>query len=102
AHGVIAGGEQLAAGTVVWAAGVAASTLARSLDAPHDRAGRVLVEPDLSLPGHPEVFIVRDAAFLEQDGKPLPGVAQTAMQGGVHAARMILCRERGEPMRRFV
>ncbi len=101
-HGVIAGGEQIAAGTVLWAAGVAASPLVSSLKAPQDRAGRVRVEPDLSVPGHPEVFVVGDAAFFEQDGKPLPGVAQTAMQGGVHAARMVLARMRGEPTSRFV
>ena len=102
AHGVTAGAEQLVAGTVLWAAGVAASPLVATLNATHDRAGRVLVEPDLSIPGHPEVFVVGDAAFLEQDGKPLPGVAQTAMQGGVHAARMIFARQNGEPTTRFV
>ncbi len=101
-HGVTAGTERIVAGTVLWAAGVAASRLVTTIGAPHDRAGRVLVEPDLSIPGHPEVFVVGDAAYFEQDGKALPGVAQTAMQGGVHAARMILCRERGEPTTRFV
>jgi len=102
AHGVTAGNERIVAGTVIWAAGVAASRLVTTLGVPHDRAGRVLVEADLSIPGHPEVFVVGDAAFFEQEGKPLPGVAQTAMQGGVHAARMILCHERGEPTTRFV
>ena len=102
AQGVTAGSERIVAGTVLWAAGVAASRLVTTLGAPLDRAGRVLVEPDLSIPGHPEVFVVGDAAYLEQDGKPLPGVAQTAMQGGVHAARMILCRERSEPSTPFV
>ena len=101
-HGVTAGTERIVAGTVLWAAGVAASRLVTTLGVPHDRAGRVLVEPDLSIPGHPEVFVVGDAAYFEQDGTPLPGVAQTAMQGGVHAARMILCRARGEPTTRFV
>lgn len=102
AHGVTAGVERIVAGTVLWAAGVAASRLVTTLGAPLDRAGRVLVEPDLSIPGHPEVFVVGDAAYLEQDGTPLPGVAQTAMQGGVHAARTILCRARGEPSTPFV
>jgi NADH dehydrogenase len=102
AHGVVAGGEEISAGTVLWAAGVAASPLVASLQAPRDRNGRVLVEPDLSIPGHPDVFVIGDAAFFEQDGKPLPGVAQTAMQGGVHAARMILARIQGQPATRFV
>jgi NADH dehydrogenase len=102
AHGVTAGDERIVAGTVLWAAGVAASRLVTTLGAPLDRAGRVLVEPDLSIPGHPDVFVVGDAALFQQDGKPLPGVAQTAMQGGVHAARMIMQRERGAPTARFV
>jgi NADH dehydrogenase len=91
-HGVTcASGERLEAGTVVWAAGVAASPLAATLGAPVDRAGRVLVEPDLSMPGHPEVFVVGDAAaFLHQGGAMLPGVAQTAMQGAAHAAGNIM------------
>jgi NADH dehydrogenase len=70
---------------------------------PTDRAGRVVVEPDLSIPGHPEVFVVGDAAaFLHQRGTPLPGVAQTAMQGAAHAARTILGRLRGAPSKPFV
>ena len=61
------------------------------------------MEPDLSIPGHPEVFVTGDAAaFLHQDGKPLPGVAQTAMQGAAHAAAMILNRIAGRPSRKFV
>jgi NADH dehydrogenase len=103
AHGVMLGNERLDAGTIVWAAGVAASPLAATLGAPLDRAGRVLVEPDLSIPGHPEVFVVGDAAaFLHQGGKLLPGVAQTAMQGAAHAAKNILRRERGQPTLPFV
>jgi NADH dehydrogenase len=91
AHGVWLGQERLDAGTVLWAAGVSASPLVRTLGAPLDRAGRVLVGPDLSLPGHPEVFVVGDvAAFLHQGGEPLPGVAQVAMQQAAHAARCIL------------
>ncbi len=84
------------AGTVVWAAGVAASPLAATVGAETDRAGRVRVEPDLSVPGRPELFVVGDAAAYEQDGRLLPGVAQVAMQGAVHAARMVLRRLRGE------
>jgi NADH dehydrogenase len=103
AHGVMLGTERLDAGTVVWAAGVAASPLVATLGAPLDRAGRVIVEPDLSIPGHQEVFVVGDAAaFLHQGGTLLPGVAQTAMQGAAHAAKTILRRLRGEPSVPFV
>jgi NADH:ubiquinone reductase (H+-translocating) len=101
--GVWLGPERVVAGTVLWAAGVAASPLVATLGVPLDRAGRALVEPDLSIPGHPEVFVTGDAAaFLHQDGKPLPGVAQTAMQGATHAAAMILNRVVGRPTRKFV
>jgi NADH dehydrogenase len=96
ARGVWLGSERLDAGTVLWAAGVAASPLVQTLAAPLDRSGRVLVEPDLSIPGHPEVFVVGDAAiFVHQDGGPLPGVAQVAMQGAAHAARNILSLQKG-------
>jgi NADH dehydrogenase len=101
--GVWLGPERLDAGTVLWAAGVAASPLVATLGVPLDRAGRVLVEPDLSIAGHPEVFVTGDAAaFLHQDGKPLPGVAQTAIQGAAHAAAMILNRVAGRPMKKFI
>jgi NADH dehydrogenase len=102
AHGVSLGGERLVAGTVLWTAGVAASPLVRSLGVPLDRAGRVLVEPDLSVPGHPEVFVVGDAAAFVQDGAPLPGVAQVAMQEARHAARTIVGRLAGRRPARFV
>jgi len=102
-HGVMIGSERVDAGTVLWAAGVAASSVVKTLGVPVDRAGRVVVEPDLSIPGHPEVFVVGDAAaFTHQDGKLLPGVAQTAMQGASHAARNILRRLRGQPTTQFV
>jgi NADH dehydrogenase len=87
----------VAARTVVWAAGVQASPLARSLGAPLDRAGRVKVGPDLSLPGHPDVFVVGDLALFEQDGRPVPGVAPAAMQMGRHAALNILRSLDGHP-----
>jgi NADH dehydrogenase len=91
--GVTVGGERIAARTVFWAAGNAASPLARDLGAPLDRAGRVLVHDDLSVPGHPEIFVVGDLALSKRaDGSPLPGVAQVAMQGGAHAARNIARR----------
>jgi NADH:ubiquinone reductase (H+-translocating) len=104
AHGVtMATGERLDAGTVVWAAGVAASPLVASLGVARDRAGRALVEPDLSILGHPEVFVVGDAAaFLHQGGTPLPGVAQTAMQGAAHAASNIVRLIQKQPTRPFV
>ena len=88
---------------MLWAAGVTASPLVRSLGVPLDRAGRAIVEPDLSIPGHPEVFVVGDAAaFLHQGGAPLPGVAQVAMQQAAHAARTIANREHGRAPLPFV
>jgi NADH dehydrogenase len=101
AEGVKIGDERIAAQTVLWAAGVAASPLARSLGAPLDRVGRVLVEPTLAVPGHPEIFVVGDLSSLQQDGLPLPGVAQVAMQGGAHAAKNVLRTIRGEPLQPF-
>jgi NADH dehydrogenase len=96
-RGVVAGGERLEAATVLWAAGVEASPLARSLGAPLDRAGRVRVDADLTVPGHPEVHVAGDLVFLEQDGRPIPGVAPAAIQQGRHAARNALRALRGEP-----
>jgi len=90
------GDERVAAKTVLWAAGVAASPLGRLLGAPLDRAGRVQVAPDLSVPGHPEVFVAGDLAALSQpDGKPVPGVAPAAKQMGAHVARVIADRLAG-------
>ena len=84
------GDEKTAAATVLWAAGVSASPLGRTLGVPLDRAGRVLVEEDLTIPGHPNIYVVGDlAAFLHYGGKPLPGVAPVAMQQAQHAARNI-------------
>lgn len=99
--GVDLGGDRIATRTVIWAAGVAASPLGRTLGAALDRAGRVQVAPDLTLPGHPEVFVVGDLASLEQDGRPLPGVAQGAMQMGRHAARNVARALRGEGLLPF-
>ncbi len=94
--------ETLAADVVVWASGVAASPLARALGGETDRAGRVRVEADLSLPGRPEVFAIGDLAlFLAEDGKPLPGVAQVAIQQGRLAARNILATIAGQPRATF-
>src|SRR5204863_5709689 len=93
--------QRIEAQSVLWAAGVAASPLVKSLGVPLDRAGRVLVEPTLAVPGHPEIFVVGDVCALTQDGKLLPGVAQVAKQQGAHAARNILRTIRGEPLTPF-
>ena len=95
AEGITLAGERLASRTVLWAAGVAASPLGKQLGLATDRAGRVPVSADLSLPGHPEVFVVGDLASVTQDGKPVPGVAPAAKQMGAHAAAVIRDRLRG-------
>jgi NADH dehydrogenase len=92
--------ERIAARTVLWAAGVSASPLGEALaeatDAPIDRAKRILVEPDLTLPGHPEIFVIGDlASFMHQAGGPLPGVAPVAIQQGKYVAALIRERLRG-------
>jgi NADH dehydrogenase len=94
------GEERIGTRTVLWAAGVQASPLSRSLGAPVDRSGRVIVEPDLSIPGHPEVFVVGDLAKMISDGAEVPGVAQGALQGGKHVAKIIASEARGKPERR--
>lgn len=88
-EGIVIGDRRLEARTVLWAAGVAASPLAQSLDVPLDRAGRVKVEPDLSLPGHANAFVVGDLARIECGDGLVPGVAPAAIQQGRHAARNI-------------
>ncbi|MFN8627854.1 MAG: NAD(P)/FAD-dependent oxidoreductase [Candidatus Binatia bacterium] len=99
---VVVGTERIAAATTLWAAGVAPSPLARSLRVPLDRAGRVLVQADLSIPGHPEVFVVGDlAAFLQPGSLPLPGLAPVAIQEGRHAAANILRACAGRPYAAF-
>jgi NADH dehydrogenase len=99
--GISLGPERIDAATVLWAAGVAASPVGRSLGTPLDRAGRVKIEPDLSVPGHPETFVIGDLAALEQDGRSVPGVAPAAMQMGRHVAGNILRSIRGEPRKPF-
>ncbi len=99
--GVQVGDEHIPAQTVLWAAGVAASPLARSLGVPLDRVGRVLAEPTLRVPGHPDIFVVGDVCALQQDGQWLPGVAQVAKQGGTHAAKNVLCAIAGERLEPF-
>ena len=95
--GVWVGEERIATRTVFWAAGNEASGVGKSLGSRHDRAGRVEVEPDLSVPGRPEIFVIGDLAIVKQDGKQVPGVAPAAMQMGTLAARNIRHDLRGEP-----
>jgi NADH dehydrogenase len=96
------GNDLLPAEVVLWAAGVSASPLGSELGVPVDRAGRVLVEPDLSLPGHREVFVIGDLASLKDaNGKPLPGVAPVAMQQGKCVARQIAADLAGNPRETF-
>jgi len=97
ADGVVVDGERIVSRTVIWTAGVTPSPAGKWLAAPTDHAGRVNVEPDLTVPGLPNVFVVGDTAHFEQDGKPLPGVAQVALQQGRHAGRVIESRVAGRP-----
>lgn len=90
--GVIVAGERIASRTVIWTAGVAPSPAGKWLGVKTDRAGRVRIEEDLTVPGHPEIFVVGDTASLDQNGKPLPGVAQVAMQQGRYAGKLIHAR----------
>lgn len=102
ARGVDLGDERIEAATVLWAAGVAAAPLSATIGTPTDRMGRLHVEPDLSLPGHPNVFVIGDIAHFShgRDG-PLPGVAQVAMQMGKHVARSLANDRRGVPRTQF-
>jgi NADH dehydrogenase len=97
AAGIAIGDERIAARTIVWAAGVAASPAAAWLGVAPDRAGRVTVAPDLTLPGHPEIFVVGDTALvLEADGKPVPGIAPAAKQQGGYVGKVLRARLAGE------
>ena len=80
---------------MIWTAGVAPSPAGKWLQAETDRAGRVRIQKDLTVPGHPEIFVIGDTASFEENGKPLPGVAQVAMQQGRHAAKVIHSRITG-------
>src|ERR1700682_2306369 len=96
------GDERIPAPVILWAAGVAASPLGRKLGVPIDRAGRVLVQPDLSIPGHPEVFVIGDLAALnDESGKMLPGVAPVAIQQGNWVAETIARDLENQPRRNF-
>ncbi|TWT22663.1 NAD(P)/FAD-dependent oxidoreductase [Luteimonas marina] len=102
AEGYRLGETFVPAKTVVWAAGVAASPLGRTLGVELDRAGRVPVLPDLTVPGHPDLFVAGDLASLQQDGKPVPGVAPAAKQMGRHVAQSIRARLSGRTTTPFV
>jgi NADH:ubiquinone reductase (H+-translocating) len=102
AGGVDVDHGRIDASTIIWAAGVVASPAASWLGAAHDRAGRVLVRPDLSVPDHPEVFVIGDAAAVhESDGEPVPGVAPAAKQMGNYVGRLIAARLAGESLPAF-
>jgi NADH dehydrogenase len=98
ADGAIVGGERISSKTVIWTAGVAPSPAGKWLGVATDRAGRVRIQGDLSVPGHSEIFVVGDTASLDQDGRPLPGVAQVAMQQGRYAGKLIRRRIEGQPV----
>ncbi|MCI0436619.1 MAG: NAD(P)/FAD-dependent oxidoreductase [Gemmatimonadetes bacterium] len=98
---VMVGEERIEACNVIWAAGVQASPLGAALNAPVDRAGRVRILPDCSIPGHPEVFVIGDLAAVQQNGKPVPGVAPAAIQMGRHAADAIRRDLQGQPRKPF-
>jgi NADH dehydrogenase len=101
-HEVSIGDTTMPTRTVLWAAGVQASPLAKNLGTPLDRAGRVLVEPDLSVPGHREVFVIGDlAAVTNDDGSLVPGVAPAAIQEGIHTAKNIIRMIDGQPLLPF-
>jgi NADH dehydrogenase len=93
--------ERIAARTLLWGAGVAASPIVRSLGAELDKAGRVRVSSELTVPGHPEIFVIGDLAALQQDGQPLPGLAPVAMAQGKHAARNIQLAAASRPLLPF-
>ena len=101
ADGVSVGTERIETRTVLWAAGVAGSRLGRTLGVPLDRAGRVIVNADLTVPGHAEAFVIGDLASLMQDGRPIPGVAPAAIQEARHAAKNIVRSLRGETLLPF-
>ena len=100
-NGLWIGSEYVCARTMFWAAGVRASPIAQSLQVPLDRIGRVLVQQDLTIPGHTEVFVIGDLAAFQQDGQTVPGLAPVAMQQGCRAAENILRALDGKPTKNF-
>jgi NADH:ubiquinone reductase (H+-translocating) len=97
ADGVIVAGERIFSKTVIWTAGVAPSPAGKWLGVVTDRAGRVRIQGDLTVPDHPEIFVIGDTASLDQDGRPLPGVAQVAIQQGRYSGKLIHRRIGGQP-----
>src|ERR1700693_2425858 len=97
ADGIVVAGARIASKTVIWTAGVAPSPAGKWLNAETDRAGRVRIQKDLTVPGHAEIFVVGDTASLDENGKPLPGVAQVALQQGRYAGKLIRSRIVGGP-----
>jgi NADH dehydrogenase len=95
-NGVVVGGERIPSKTVIWTAGVAASPIGKWLKTETDRAGRVRIQNDLTVAGRCDIFVVGDTSSLDQDGRPLPGVAQVAMQQGDYAGRLIARRVIGK------
>jgi len=102
ASSVTVGADLIESQTIIWAAGVTASPLAKSLGVPLDRGGRVLVNADLTVPGYPEIFVIGDLAALKDErGKPIPGLAPAAIQMGRHAARNVARACQGKPYEKF-
>jgi NADH:ubiquinone reductase (H+-translocating) len=105
AQGVVAGGQRIDSATVLWTAGVSPAPILRALNTESDRVGRIRVGPNLEVPGRPRIFVVGDAAALVQDGRPVPGVAQAAIQQGRYVGRLIRAhiegRASGRPFRYF-
>jgi NADH:ubiquinone reductase (H+-translocating) len=97
ADGIVVAGERIASKTVIWTAGVAPSPVGKWLKTETDRAGRARIQKDLTVPGHPEILVVGDTASLDQNGKPLPGVAQVAIQQGRYAGKLMHSRVTGTP-----
>ena len=97
ANGVVVAGERIASKTVIWTAGVTPSPAGEWLNVPTDKPGRVRVNGNLSVPGHPQIFVIGDTASFDQDGKPLPGVAQVAMQQGRYLGRSLSRQLAGKP-----
>jgi NADH dehydrogenase len=98
ANGVTVAGERILSKVVIWTAGVAPSQAGKWLNTEMDRSGRVRVQPDLSVPGSPEAFVLGDTASIDQEGHALPGVAQVAIQQGRYAGRLIARRIAGKPV----
>jgi NADH dehydrogenase len=99
--GVVVNGERIPCSTVLWTAGVVAAPVGKWLGIETDKGGRIQVGPDLSVPGHPDIFVIGDAARVEHEGKPLPGVAPVAMQQGRYVARLLRARIAGQTVEPF-